>query len=575
MVIVNKEIFMQRNSKTLKKIYFLIQKYYFPLIIIAFFAYSAIVIYKTSYVLYGIRFFSLSDDEMTGMRYAYNLAHGYGLLFNPHAQPVEGITNPLWVIFMAIWHLLPIPIEKISVFIQISGAILTAAALYFIKKIAELISKSTLLVVIPSILLSAFYFPLINWNLVQGTEVSILMFVLSWAAYLTLKSARDKKFSPLLFIVLGVGTLIRMDFLLSGIIIIAFLFFVDRKNRLKNVFVGFAMILAFLAGQEILRILYYHEILPNTYYQKMTGFPILKRLTRGLYFGIKSFSPEIGAAENSQIIQFFERLFIFFMLIIPFIYSLIKKNKPLMFLLGLFAAQELYSIYVGGDVWEYYGGANRFIAFTMPLFFVSLMMTIYSFRQLLKKYYLRMGNKYKLIEIIIICIIFILINKANRYELPRLFLSMPPTTVDADQVNQSRTKEAYELMQIVKPNARIAVAASGSVPYFVHNYFCDILGKNDNTIAHMQAILDPKSLNIFNIKAYTSYQPGHIKWDNVYLTNNCKPDIYSEFWQAPYDKSDQYVLSHGYVKMKSADGLFPYYVLKNSPNLKFEKLIPQ
>jgi len=95
MVIVNKEIFMQRNSKTLKKIYFLIQKYYFPLIIIAFFAYSAIVIYKTSYVLYGIRFFSLSDDEMTGMRYAYNLAHGYGLLFNPHAQPVEGITNVL------------------------------------------------------------------------------------------------------------------------------------------------------------------------------------------------------------------------------------------------------------------------------------------------------------------------------------------------------------------------------------------------------------------------------------------------------------------------------------------------
>ncbi len=29
------------------------------------------------------------------MRYAYNLAHGNGLVWNP-GERVEGITNPLW-----------------------------------------------------------------------------------------------------------------------------------------------------------------------------------------------------------------------------------------------------------------------------------------------------------------------------------------------------------------------------------------------------------------------------------------------------------------------------------------------
>src|SRR5437868_14879996 len=32
----------------------------------------------------------------------------------------------------------------------------------------------------------------------------------------------------------------------------------------------------------------------------------------------------------------------------------------------------LYSVYVGGEVWEYWGGSNRYITIAMPGFFILL-----------------------------------------------------------------------------------------------------------------------------------------------------------------------------------------------------------
>src|SRR4051812_33138351 len=39
---------------------------------------------------------SLFDDAMISMRYARNLAHGHGLVWNVGESPIEGFSNPLW-----------------------------------------------------------------------------------------------------------------------------------------------------------------------------------------------------------------------------------------------------------------------------------------------------------------------------------------------------------------------------------------------------------------------------------------------------------------------------------------------
>src|SRR5215471_19274553 len=49
----------------------------------------------------GGRYFCLFDDAMVSLRYAWNLAHGNGLVWNP-GERVEGTTNFLFTIYMTL-----------------------------------------------------------------------------------------------------------------------------------------------------------------------------------------------------------------------------------------------------------------------------------------------------------------------------------------------------------------------------------------------------------------------------------------------------------------------------------------
>ncbi len=53
---------------------------------------SAVALFQSSIVLDGTRYFWLNDDQMISMRYARNLAEGYGLVWNP-GERVEGYSN--------------------------------------------------------------------------------------------------------------------------------------------------------------------------------------------------------------------------------------------------------------------------------------------------------------------------------------------------------------------------------------------------------------------------------------------------------------------------------------------------
>jgi hypothetical protein len=100
--------------------------------------YMGLYIYQTSFISEGVRYFVLFDDAMISMTFAKNLANGYGLVWNPgESPPIEGYTNPLWVVFMSIFHLFPIPPSKMSLFIQISGGLFLLVNLIFVKMITE------------------------------------------------------------------------------------------------------------------------------------------------------------------------------------------------------------------------------------------------------------------------------------------------------------------------------------------------------------------------------------------------------------------------------------------------------
>src|SRR3990172_9807094 len=77
--------------------------------LVGYLLYAAVFIFQSSFVINGTRYFVLFDDAMISMQYARNFAHGQGLVWNAGGEHVEGYSNPLWVLVMAVFHLFPVP----------------------------------------------------------------------------------------------------------------------------------------------------------------------------------------------------------------------------------------------------------------------------------------------------------------------------------------------------------------------------------------------------------------------------------------------------------------------------------
>lgn len=83
-----------------KKIHF--NQIALSLLTIGFVIWAGLFIYRSSFIaIDGQRYFSLFDDAMISMRYAWNLSHGEGLVWNP-GEYVEGYTNLLMVLLMSL-----------------------------------------------------------------------------------------------------------------------------------------------------------------------------------------------------------------------------------------------------------------------------------------------------------------------------------------------------------------------------------------------------------------------------------------------------------------------------------------
>jgi hypothetical protein len=82
----------------------------------------------------GIRYFWLDDDQMISMRFARNVAQGFGFVWNPN-EAVEGYTNFLWVAVMAALHALPIGDAHASLAVKIVNWALSCEVLLLAERL--------------------------------------------------------------------------------------------------------------------------------------------------------------------------------------------------------------------------------------------------------------------------------------------------------------------------------------------------------------------------------------------------------------------------------------------------------
>lgn len=508
----------------------------------AFAAYAALYIARTSFVVDGVRYFTLADDQMISMRYADNLARGFGLVWNAGGERLEGYTNFLWVLYMAIFHAAGVPRPLISVCIQISGALFLLLNLLVVRRIALRIFDDEQVALL-AMALTAFYVPLDNWAF-QGTEVSILTLMVTLGTLWTL-DVWDTGAAPIrLWLLLGATTLVRPDMITFAAVVLAAIAVASKQWR--SAFLGGVIVAAFVTAETAFRIWYFGDPLPNTYYLKVTGVPALMKTTRGLM---------VAALFISQLLP----------LIIAMAVTgrLRRPGRGAALLLAIFGTQVLYSISIGGDAWEWWGGSNRFIAIAMPLFFIcaadAAVRLWAGFADAWQRRITPLAAP-AAVAVTIIGLNWLAFSMTTDRMLPlkRLFLIVKPYETESDE---RAVRAGLALKSFTSPDAVVGVVWAGAIPYFSERTCVDLLGKMDRRIAHQ-----PMRATNPNTPWWAAFHPGHMKWDYDYSIGELQPDVV----QAPlWPVADKTLASQPFLKdYELQTHSAQWFVRKSSPHLQ-------
>ena len=525
----------------------------------------AFFIQCTAFEYAGRTCFSLFDDAMISMTYARNLASGEGLVWFPGEGAVEGYTNFMWTLWMAFLHLLGLGEEKVSLLVMLTGIPLLLLTSLAVMQIAKRLSDAPWLPLAAFVLTGA-HFGLIFWTL-RGMEVGLIAFLCSFLVLKALEFRESEKSGTFFQLMLTIPCLLltRTDTLIPvGLVILWLVWRLPAKSRWK--WTGSLLLIAGLTllGHSLFRLAYYGELLPNTYYLKVAGIPLEDRLLRGLH-----------------------RYSISLTMIIPILFptllaGLLRPSlfrEPNRFLPGvIFLTMSAYSIFVGGDAWEWMPFPNRYLSIALPLLTLLGLLSIQdiakdwtgSRRQMLltgsflgvTSLALVLGGKEALMHVngfsvslvflFFGTIIFSLFNSrrlsrkvlfggivggmllAQNFDPLLGFFENGPIHASND-ARWART--GLTIRDQSQPTLTIAVVWAGAIPYFSQRKCYDLLGKNDRKIARST----PKGRLI----------PGHNKWDYAYHLGVLRPDLIQMLW-FPTKEEEALVLGEwGYRKMKN------------------------
>jgi arabinofuranosyltransferase len=210
----------------------------------------------------------LDDDMMITLRYARNLVEGHGLVWNA-GERVEGITNFLWALILAVPAALLDPRRAALGAIVLNGVLLAAAiAATFV--LVRRLGGSRFAAALAAFALATHQGTL-HWA-AGGSEailLALLLLAMAWCALGEAAPGRREAVAGALCG--GFALLTRPDALpVVAVLLLALLARVDgRAPRLRLL----ACFLALPVAQLLVRFAYYGDLLPNTYYLKMTGWP--------------------------------------------------------------------------------------------------------------------------------------------------------------------------------------------------------------------------------------------------------------------------------------------------------------
>ena len=478
------------------------------MVIAVFIAYAGAFVWRSSLVIFGDRYFCLMDDAMISMTYARNLAEGFGAVWYPGAEPVEGFTNPLWMLFMAATHFLPVGDRFSPLIVQVAGIGILAALIPVVRSLGRMVNPGSRDSAVGAMVIAGFAYPLVYWTL-MGMEVGLLAFAVSVAVLIALRGLERDTVPVGFYMFMGIATLIRPDAVVVYLAGWSALLVMQRSHRARTLGIGATLLLLCVGGQTLIRMAVFGDPLPNTYYLKMTGYPAVFRMMRG---GMAFF--RFVLAANPVVV------------LLPFAALLYRRDRARVFLCWLVGVQCLYSVYVGGDSWESWGGANRFISTVLPLWAVLLgdvlsriaseaTERLAAVQEAHPKAMPRVSRAFFPAAVLVALVAF------NGFAPGEAFLVVPPFQTD---LNREMVTRAIMLQEYTEPDASVAVTCAGSLPYFSRRIPVDLLGKCDPVVAHEDSRVPAGLAHI------EEFVPGHAKYDFAHSIGVLAPDAVLQIW---------------------------------------------
>ncbi len=508
------------------------------LLLSVYLIWAALFIYQSSYVaIDGHRYFALFDDAMISMRYAWNFAHGHGLVWNA-GQRIEGYSNLLMTLMMSLAALF-LNKSPAVLAIQILGVPVILLTAYLTRQIViELRADEPHTAPIGVLALACvlFYYPLSYWTL-MGMETGLVTLLVLAGAWFGLRWLRTDRTSNLIAVALtsGLAFLTRNDAILLALLTFAYVGVeVLRRRqgpRLRRLLYAGLIVVLFVMSQTIFRLVYYGQLLPNTYFLKLTGIPLSIRLVGGARF----------------VLEFLQQTWP--LLILAALGLALPVRLSRIYLASFMIVAIAYQIYAGGDPWESW----RLLAPAMPAMFILVAEAAVGLLGRLQA----LASRRHALVISVSLLTLVPLALADQPFWADMAVRGPTSAAIANRVN---TNAAIAIDALTAPGASIGVIWAGTLPYYTDRIGVDFLGKSDARIAHLQA----------DISGSVSWGgmisvPGHNKYDLNYSIVELQP-TYVQAYSWGYQTVKAWVVQH-YVRMdyQGVAGSKTVWLLKDSP----------
>ncbi len=463
---------------------------------------AACLLLVAAYVGHSLTVNYVIDDSFITFRYVNNFIHGNGPVYNP-GERVEGYTHFLWVALLAGGQRL-LPAVDLFPIARALGILFGALAIVLVCRFSSVVYAG------PTgwgLLAGAFlatHAGLAAWG-GAGLDTTIFAFLITAGAFAYVRYLKLNSGFPASPLVFALAAMVRPDALLFFGITSLFALLYECRTKgvttgIKRMLVWSAAFLSLWAPYFVWRYEYYGYLFPNVYYAKVgTG---TDQYLRGLRY-VLDYAGTYGGILLAPLLLF--------LLFVP------RRAAWRDYLFVLVGAYGLYIVYVGGDGL----GFSRFVVHIVPLLYLLVQDSLVELHTWLSNRFTFRRVVWAVVTIPAIVLVLVLNTRQasltllfpeqHRWYEPQSQLSFPGLGRDHsyvwfDNYFVDRLRIAAEWLEVNAPrNSVVAATPAGSIAYYMHLPVIDMLGLNDEHIAHV------------NVANTGRGRAGHEKGDGRYV----------------------------------------------------------